>query len=99
MTHTAVVLLTLALGASVAVAQTASKPPIPLAAPTKGAALPVITDGVDYTQPAVLKALARDGEGVAIAYDGVDDDARPFAPTAATTGHVPWPSPNACQRG
>jgi hypothetical protein len=82
-------LLLLTTAATVVVAQTvARKPAIPPGAPTRGLAVGVLLDGLDYTKPAVASRLARDGEGVAIAYDAVDDDARPYGTDAATEALV-----------
>lgn len=50
-----------------------------------GTAVAVLADGFDYTQPELARILARDGEGVAIAWDAVDGDARPFAAQAHGT--------------
>jgi hypothetical protein len=43
-----------------------------------GVAVAVLADGFDYRQPDIAEVLARDGEGVAIAWDSVDRDALPF---------------------
>lgn len=70
--------------ASAAVAQSRpTKPAVPPGVPARGFAVAVLLDGLDYTKADVALRLARDGEGVAIAYDAVDDDARPYAATGA----------------
>ena len=43
-----------------------------------GFAVAILANGFDYTKPALAAVLARDGEGEAIAWDAVDEDARPF---------------------
>ena len=48
-----------------------------------GIAVAVIGAGVDYRRPEIAARLARDGEGEIIAWDVIDDDARPLeAPSA-----------------
>lgn len=47
-----------------------------------GTAVAVIDDGFDYTQVGLAAILARDGEGEAIAWDAIDDDARPYRAAA-----------------
>jgi hypothetical protein len=76
----AVWLCAASLGAAPSLAR--SKPPLPPAAPTTGAAVALFTSGVDYTRPDLARKLARDGEGVAIAFDAVDEDPRPFGTDA-----------------
>ena len=44
-----------------------------------GTAIAILADGFDYTDTALAKVLARDGEGEAIAWDAVDEDHRPYA--------------------
>ena len=44
-----------------------------------GTAVAILADGFDYTNAALAKVLARDGEGEAIAWDAVDQDHRPYA--------------------
>ncbi|AHB49867.1 hypothetical protein W911_02800 [Hyphomicrobium nitrativorans NL23] len=44
-----------------------------------GTAVAILADGFDYTNAQLAKALARDGEGEAIAWDAVDQDHRPYA--------------------
>ncbi|HRN85111.1 MAG TPA: hypothetical protein PK857_09850 [Hyphomicrobium sp.] len=62
-----------------------------------GMAVAILADGFDYTNPALAKILARDGEGEAIAWDTVDEDHRPYrkdgqgtaaALTTAASGNV-----------
>lgn len=43
-----------------------------------GFAVAILAGGFDYTKPELAAVLARDGEGEAIAWDAVDEDARPF---------------------
>lgn len=43
-----------------------------------GVAIAILADGFDYTKPELASVLARDGEGEAIAWDAIDEDARPF---------------------
>jgi hypothetical protein len=54
------------------------KPVIPPGAPSRGAAVALLSDGIDYTRPTVAAKLARDGEGVVVGWDAIDNDARPF---------------------
>lgn len=65
-----------------------TKPVLPPGAPTKGFAVAVIADGVDYTRPTVAAKFARDGEGDAIAYDAVDDDRKPHGTSVHTAGLI-----------
>lgn len=50
-----------------------------------GVAVAVLADGFDTTRADVLRILARDGEGEAIAWDAVDGDHRPFVREGAGT--------------
>jgi hypothetical protein len=85
----AVPILLLAAVASEVVAQASiRKPAVPSGTPTRGFAVVLLAEGIDYTKPTVAARLARDGEGVAIAYDAVDDDARPYGTDAATQALV-----------
>ena len=60
-----------------AVAQTnPAPPPGPVGV---GTPVVIMGEGADYTRPDIAARLARDGEGEAIAWDFVDNDARPFA--------------------
>lgn len=43
-----------------------------------GVAVALLGAGIDYTQPMIAAQLARDGEGEAIAWDVIDNDAQPF---------------------
>jgi hypothetical protein len=72
--------LGLALASGSASGQTRD-PPIPAGLDPGGIPVAVFADGVDYTDPAIARVLARDGEGDAIAWDFTDSDARPFGPT------------------
>lgn len=56
----------------------AKDPAVPLGQDPSGMAIAVISTGIDYTHPAVVARLARDGEGEIIAWDFVDGDNRPF---------------------
>ncbi len=56
-------------------------PPVPPGLDPGGVPVAVFADGVDYTDPQILRRLARDGEGDVIAWDFTDGDARPFGPT------------------
>lgn len=53
-------------------------PRLPPGTDPGGAAIALISTGVDYTDPALAKMLARDGEGDLIGWDFVDNDNRPF---------------------
>jgi hypothetical protein len=61
-----------------AVAQTA-KPRLPPGRDPSGTAIGLITTGIDYTDPAIARCLARDGEGELIGWDLVDRDRMPYA--------------------
>jgi hypothetical protein len=77
-----------AIATSAAAQVAARKPAVPPGTPTRGFAVGLLIDGIDYTKPAIAARLARDGEGVAIAYDAVDDDARPYGTDAAAEASV-----------
>lgn len=53
-------------------------PRLPPGTDPGGAAIALVSTGIDYTNPAVAKLLARDGEGDLIGWDFVDGDNRPF---------------------
>jgi hypothetical protein len=63
----------------------AADPPVPAGKDPGGAAVALITAGIDYTLPEIARALARDGEGELIGWDFVDNDRRPFAPSQDKT--------------
>ena len=68
-----------AVAATATLAQTAPrKPPVPPGPPTRGFAVALLSDGIDYTRPGIAAKLARDGEGEIVGWDVVDDDRRPF---------------------
>ena len=54
------------------------KPKVPPGRDPGGIAIAVIGAGVDYRRPDIAARLARDGEGEIIAWDVIDDDARPL---------------------
>jgi len=66
-------------GVSAAGAAFAADPPLKPGRDPGGTAVAVLTEGIDYTRPALAAVLARDGEGEAIAWDATDGDHRPFA--------------------
>lgn len=78
-------------GAAIASAETVGPQKPKLAAGRHPGGLPVaiLGAGVDYTLPAIAIRLARDGEGEAIAWDVIDDDARPYE----RMGPQPRPAP------
>lgn len=81
-----VVAVCAALFVAVAAAQTsARKPPVPAGAPTRGFAVALLSDGIDYTRSGIATKLARDGEGEIVGWDVVDNDRRPFARNGAAT--------------
>lgn len=59
------------------------KPKVPVGIDPGGTAVGLITRGIDYTSPAVARCLARDGEGLLIAWDVVAREPSPFAPQIA----------------
>ena len=67
-----------AMMVTVAVADAAKKPPVPVGVDPGGVAVALIGEGVDYTRPEIAKRLARDGEGEIIGWDFVDGDRRPY---------------------
>lgn len=54
------------------------KPPLPPGRDPGGIAVALIGTGIDYTQAALARQLARDGEGEPIGWDVVDRDRLPF---------------------
>jgi hypothetical protein len=84
----AAVWMLVAVATGAAAQGAARKPAVPTGTPTRGFAIGLLIDGIDYTKPAIAARLARDGEGVAIAYDAVDDDARPYGTDAAAEASV-----------
>lgn len=56
----------------------AGDPPLKPGRDPGGVAVAVLMDGFDYRIRDVADVLARDGEGVAIAWDSIDQDALPF---------------------
>ena len=81
-----VVAVCVALLVAAAAAQTSSKkPPVPPGAPTRGFAIALLSDGIDYTRPGIAGKLARDGEGEIIGWDVVDNDRRPYRRSGPAT--------------
>lgn len=64
-------------------AAAAKDPELPAGLDPGGTAIALISDGVDYTDPEIASRLARDGEGLLIGWDFIDNDPYPF-PAAAT---------------
>lgn len=56
----------------------AQDPRVPAGKDPGGAAVVLLTRGIDYARPEIAKLLARDGEGEMIGWDFVDNDNRPF---------------------
>ncbi len=56
----------------------AAEPPVPPGPASAGVMVALLGTGVDYRIRSVHEALARDGEGVPIAWDFSDSDNRPF---------------------
>lgn len=56
----------------------AQDPRLPVGKDPGGAAVVLLTRGLDYTRPEIAKLLARDGEGELIGWDFIDNDNRPF---------------------
>jgi hypothetical protein len=54
------------------------KPPVPIGVDPGGVLIALIGEGVDYTNSAIAKRLARDGEGELIGWDFIDRDRRPY---------------------
>lgn len=72
------------LAVAAATAQTRD-PRLPPGVDPGGTAVALISTGIDYTDPAILRRLARDGEGDLIGWDFVDGDNRPFDVSRGTT--------------
>lgn len=68
-----------ALVSTVATAAFAFDPKLPPGQDRGGPIVAIVTEGVDYTDPAIEPRLARDGEGELIGWDFVDGDNRPYA--------------------
>ena len=82
--------LTLSGAQSEASAQTGPpKPRVPPGQDPGGIAVAVIGAGVDYRRPEIAAQIARDGEGEIIAWDVIDDDARPLEAAPVAGRHVP----------
>jgi hypothetical protein len=58
----------------------AADPRVPAGKDPGGAAVALLTAGIDYTLPEIARVLARDGEGELIGWDVVDNDRQPFGP-------------------
>ncbi len=56
-------------------------PALPAGLDPGGTAIALISEGVDYTDPEIANRLARDGEGLLIGWDFIDNDPYPY-PTA-----------------
>lgn len=65
------------------------KPKVPAGRDPGGIAVAVIGAGIDYRRPEIAARLARDGEGEIIAWDVIDDDARPLEAEPAPGRRVP----------
>lgn len=84
---TAATALVLPRGAS---AQTGpKKPKVPPGRDPGGVAVALIGAGVDYRASDIAGRLARDGEGLAIGWDVIDDDERPLESAPAPGRMVP----------
>ena len=84
------ILLAISLMAATAAAQTGPrKPNVPPGKDPGGIAVAVIGAGVDYRLPEIASRLARDGEGEIIAWDVIDDDARPLEAAPVAGRSVP----------
>ena len=66
-------------------AHASSEPAVPPGLDPGGVAIALLGSGVDYTNPKVARALARDGEGDPIAWDFTDNDVKPFAAASTNT--------------
>lgn len=51
-------------------------------------AVAFIGDGVDADHPTIAPCIARDGEGVPVGWDFIDNDVTPFARTEGTAPHI-----------
>lgn len=79
-------LLAVFTAGSIITGHAAEDPPIVPGTDPGGAAIALITDGIDYTDLEIAKRLARDGEGELIAFDFIDGDVHPFAAADVSTG-------------
>lgn len=55
----------------------AADPPVPIGRDPGGVTIALIGPGADYTDPAIARRLARDGEGEIVGFDLIDNDRRP----------------------
>ena len=84
--------LALAVGLPLTMAAAQTGPPKPKVLPGRdpgGVAVALIGAGVDYQRPDIAARLARDGEGEIIAWDVIDDDARPLEAAPVAGRRVP----------
>ena len=65
------------------------KPKPPFGRDPGGVAVAIIGAGVDFRRPEIAARIARDGEGELIAWDVIDDDARPLEAAPAPGRRVP----------
>ena len=65
------------------------KPKPPFGRDPGGVAVALIGAGVDYRRPEIAARIARDGEGELIAWDVIDDDARPLEAAPTPVRRVP----------
>ena len=81
---------TLLISGNPAAAQTGPpKPTMPAGRDPGGIAVAIIGAGIDYRRPEIAARIARDGEGEIIAWDVIDDDARPLEAEPAPGRRVP----------
>ena len=83
-------LVALAFVPGAAPAQTGPlKPKVPPGRDPGGVAVAIIGAGADYRRPEIAARIARDGEGEIIAWDVIDDDARPLEAAPVAGRRVP----------
>jgi len=83
----AAIVLAFALCETALAQATRVKPPVPAGVDPGGTAIALIATGIDYTHPEIKDRLARDGEGVVIGFDLIDNDNRPYAATSLPENH------------
>ncbi len=83
----AAVMVAFTLGANHAAV--AKDPELPAGLDPGGTAIALISEGVDYTDPEIANRLARDGEGLLIGWDFIDNDPYPFPAPATVLDNGP----------
>lgn len=75
---TATLVATIMALAPAAATTVRDKPPVPVGIDTSAIQIALLGDGLDYTDPVLAQRLARDGEGLLIGLDAIDQDLAPY---------------------